>query len=101
MNRFITTVALAVVTLPALSAPTVQTLTGVVKGGTADSCLNVGAGKDEKCYSFGSRSSIAACKEDDACTVTGRFDDDKEQLVSVEKAVKVKPCPGFRVEHLC
>ena len=59
MNRFITTVALAVVTLPALSAPTVQTLTGVVKGGTADSCLNVGAGKDEKCYSFGSRSSIA------------------------------------------
>ena len=96
MNRFITTVALTVVTLPALSAPTVQTLTGVVKGGTADSCLNVGAGKDEKCYSFGSRSSIAkklfaACKEDDACTVTGRFDDDKEQLVSVEKAVKVKP----------
>ena len=96
MNRFIITMALTAITFPALSAPPSQTLTGVVKGGTADSCLNVGAGKDEKCYSFGSRSSIAkklfaACKEDDGCMVTGRFDHDKEQLVSLEKAVKVKP----------
>ena len=96
MNRFIITIALTAITLPALSAQPLQTLTGVVKGGTADSCLNVGAGKDEKCYSFGSRSSIAkklfaACKEDDTCTVRGRFDDAKEQLLSLEKAVKVNP----------
>jgi hypothetical protein len=77
------------------AAPGNETLTGVLKTAATDSCLSVGEGKDEKCYGFGSQSSLAktlfaSCGDANTCVVTGQFDHGKEQLLSVQQAARGK-----------
>lgn len=89
----------ALITLLALTvnaAPAIRTVTGEIKSGTAESCLNVIKGKSEKCYVFTldvavTKKIFSACKDGDTCAITGSFDDDKEHLLEVKKVERVKP----------
>ncbi|WER45130.1 hypothetical protein CupriaWKF_12515 [Cupriavidus sp. WKF15] len=79
-------------TKPAASKSSEKTVTGVVQSGTLDSALEVASGRT---YVFMTKSSIAEkifskCKLGDTCSVTGRFDDEAENILTVTRAVKVK-----------
>ncbi len=71
-----------------------KTITGTMKWGTTDSCLEVQNEKNTKCYGFAASGAVAstlrsACSQGDKCTVTGKFDDDKEEVLSVTTAAVV------------
>jgi hypothetical protein len=80
-----------IMTGPAGDASAERTLVGVVRRGTADSCLQVGEGAAEKCYSLPSTPNeakliFAACSDGAACAITGQWDEKNESVRMVSKA---------------
>jgi len=76
------------------SASGAKTITGILKAGNQDSCLEVNDGKSTRCYVFRSDSPIAkvifaSCKDGDKCALTGAFDDAKEQIGTIAAATVV------------
>lgn len=68
-----------------------RTLVGVIRRGTADSCLQVGEGAAEKCYSLPSTPDeakliFAACGDGATCAITGQWDEKSESVRIVSKA---------------
>lgn len=71
-------------------------LVGKVRAGNTDSCLEVTASGDSKCYTLPGESEVAtrifsACQDGDMCAITGQFDDKNEKLIQFGKAEKVAP----------
>ena len=61
-----------------------------------DSCLEVSASGDAKCYTLPGQPELAsrifsACQDGDMCAITGQFDDKNEKLIQFSKAEKVAP----------
>ena len=74
----------------------VRKLVGKVRAGNTDSCLEVPASGDTKCYTLPSDPELVArifgtCQDGDTCAITGQFDDRSEKLVQFSKAEKVAP----------
>lgn len=72
-----------------------RTLTGVLRRGLTDSCLAVTVDGAEKCYGLPGDTGqvqriLTACADGDACSVTGRFDDQAESIVAITKAAKTE-----------
>jgi hypothetical protein len=71
-----------------------QTLIGILKSGSVDSCFEViSAGGGTKCYGFPAdgpvaKALITACGQGDRCAVIGRFNDAKEEIESIKSANK-------------
>lgn len=68
-------------------------LLGKIRGGLTDSCLEVTAGTETKCYNLPPDSALAArifnaCKDGDMCAITGQFDDKDERLTQFSKVEK-------------
>jgi hypothetical protein len=77
------------------SASGTRTISGILKVGNQDSCLEVNDGKSTKCYVFLSDGPIAkvifaSCKDGDKCAMTGAFDDAKEQIGTIAAATVVR-----------
>lgn len=71
-------------------------LVGRVRAGNTDSCLEVSASRDAKCYTLPGQPELAsrifsACQDGDMCAITGQFDDKNEKLIQFSKAEKVAP----------
>jgi len=79
------------------SAPSeARRLVGKVRAGNTDSCLEVSASGDAKCYTLPGEQEVASrifstCQDGDMCAITGQFDDKNEKLIQFSKAEKVAP----------
>lgn len=77
----------------AATSATAKTLTGLLKIGNLDSCLETKTEAGEKCYAFvtdtaDGKAILTQCRDGERCAVTAAFDDAKEQLSQVSAAQK-------------
>ncbi len=79
---------------PAATSAAAKTLTGILKVGNLDSCLETKAEAGEKCYAFVTDTAdgkviLTQCRDGERCAVTAAFDDAKEQLSQVSAVQKI------------